>query len=167
MRKFLATLVLVTAAVALTAQANLPKRKAGLWEITMTIDGNKIPMPTAKMCIDAATDAEFYKVGTGMAQSACSKRDIQVNGNVVTVDSICSFNGSRTSTTHATTTFAGDSAYRTEAKIHYEPPLMNKSDTEVAQDGKWVGACAADMQPGDIVMPGGVKLNVKDMHTQQ
>lgn len=166
MKKLLPVLVPLAAAIALAGQADLPKRKAGLWEITMTIDGNKIPMPTAKMCVDAATDAEFYKMGAGMTQNACSKRDIRVNGNVVTVDSVCSFAGSRTSTTHATTTFAGDTAYRTEAKIHYEPPFMNKSDTAIAQDGKWVGACAADMQPGDIVMPGGVKLNVKDVHAQ-
>ena len=163
MQKAFPALVLLAATTVLMGQADLPKRKAGLWEVTMTIDGNKGPMPTAKMCIDAATDAEFYKMGAGMSQSACSKHDIQVSGKVVTINSVCSFTGSRTSTTHATTTFAGDTAYHTEANIHYAPPLMNKSDTAIAQDGKWIGPCGADMQPGDIMMPGGIKLNVKNM----
>jgi hypothetical protein len=30
-------------------------------------------------------------------------------------------------------------------------------------DAKWLGACKPDQKAGDIVMPGGVKMNVKDM----
>ena len=28
---------------------------------------------------------------------------------------------------------------------------------------KWLGACKADQRPGDIVMPGGFKMNITDM----
>jgi hypothetical protein len=163
MRKALSTLVLLVGAIVLMGQAELPKRKAGLWELTMSIEGTKAPMPSAKLCIDAATDAEFYKMGAGMSRDACSKRDLKVNGKTITVDSVCSFAANRTSTTHATTTFTGDTAYHTEVQMHYEPPLMGKSDSAMAQDGKWIGACPADMQPGDMLMPGGLKLNVRDL----
>ena len=30
-------------------------------------------------------------------------------------------------------------------------------------EAKWLGACKADQKAGDIVMPGGRKMNVKDM----
>ena len=30
-------------------------------------------------------------------------------------------------------------------------------------EAKWLGACKPDQKPGDIVMPGGFKMNVKDM----
>ena len=30
-------------------------------------------------------------------------------------------------------------------------------------EAKWLGACKADQKPGDIVMPGGMKMNIKDM----
>ena len=30
-------------------------------------------------------------------------------------------------------------------------------------EAKWLGACKPDQKPGDIVMPGGIKMNVKDM----
>ena len=30
-------------------------------------------------------------------------------------------------------------------------------------EAKWAGACAADQRAGDMIMPGGVKINIKDM----
>jgi hypothetical protein len=35
-------------------------------------------------------------------------------------------------------------------------------DTVTKIEAKWLGACKPDQKPGDIVMPGGFKLNVKD-----
>jgi hypothetical protein len=35
-------------------------------------------------------------------------------------------------------------------------------DTTTRIDAKWLGDCKADQKPGDIMMPGGFKLNVKD-----
>ena len=29
-------------------------------------------------------------------------------------------------------------------------------------EAKWLGACKPDQKPGDIVMPGGYKMNIKD-----
>jgi len=29
-------------------------------------------------------------------------------------------------------------------------------------EAKWLGACKAGQKPGDIVMPGGFKFNIKD-----
>lgn len=34
-------------------------------------------------------------------------------------------------------------------------------------DAKWLGACKADQKAGDIVMPGGMKMNIKDMQAMQ
>jgi len=34
-------------------------------------------------------------------------------------------------------------------------------------DAKWTGACKADQRPGDIVMPGGVKMNINDIQRQR
>ena len=30
-------------------------------------------------------------------------------------------------------------------------------------ESKWLGACAADQKPGDVIMPGGVKVNVPEL----
>ena len=36
-------------------------------------------------------------------------------------------------------------------------------DSTTTIEAKWLGACKPDQKAGDIVMPGGVKMNVKDM----
>jgi hypothetical protein len=36
-------------------------------------------------------------------------------------------------------------------------------DTSMTLEAKWLGACGAAQQPGDIVMPGGFSMNIKDM----
>ena len=30
-------------------------------------------------------------------------------------------------------------------------------------EAKWLGACKAGQKPGDIMMPGGMKMNITDM----
>ena len=42
-------------------------------------------------------------------------------------------------------------------------PAGAPRDTTTTIEAKWLGACKPDQKPGDIVMPGGFKMNVKDM----
>jgi hypothetical protein len=44
------------------------------------------------------------------AQAACSRRDVQRSGNLITIDSTCTM-GSKPSTSHAVITGSFDSAY--------------------------------------------------------
>jgi hypothetical protein len=44
---------------------------------------------------------------------------------------------------------------------------MGRSTATVSQDAKWTGICPADMQPGDIVMANGMRMNVKTMMNAQ
>jgi hypothetical protein len=39
--------------------------------------------------------------------------------------------------------------------------VMGQATAVLAQDAKWTGACPAGMQPGDLVMANGMKLNIK------
>jgi hypothetical protein len=36
-------------------------------------------------------------------------------------------------------------------------------DSTSTVEAKWLGACKPDQKPGDMVMPGGIKMNIKDM----
>ena len=36
-------------------------------------------------------------------------------------------------------------------------------DSTTTIEAKWLGACKPDQKPGDIMMPGGMKMNIKDM----
>lgn len=167
MRRFTRTFlpILLGGIVGLTATAradDYPPRKPGLWEVSMTTGSGKSHAMGTKMCIDAASDAALYKMGMETAGSICSRRDVSRTGYTVTSDSVCMLDKSQM-TSHTVTVFAGDVAYHTESKTHFDPPMMpGMSDSTMTQDAKWAGPCPADMKPGDIVMPNGMKMNMID-----
>ena len=66
-------------------------------------------------------------------------------------------------TSHSVMTFTGDSAYKTDTQTHFDPPMMGRSDSSMAQEAKWAGPCPADMQPGDMIGPNGMKMNLKSL----
>jgi hypothetical protein len=145
-----------------TAQAqDFPARKPGLWQIDMMIAAAPAPQQM-KMCIDAATDAEMYKMGMNAARGMCDKPLINRSGTTVTVDSACRMGETRT-TTHAVTRFTSDTAYHTEAATKLQPPVAGRGESKVIQDGRWVGPCPPDMQPGDVAMGNGAKMNLRQM----
>jgi hypothetical protein len=112
-----------------------------------------------KFCTDAATDAELYKFGINAAQGMCSHYDLHRTGDVATVDTECKM-GDMKMTSRAVMTFTGDSAYKTDIKTHFDPPVMGRSDSTMTQEAKWAGPCPADMQPGDMIGPNGMKMNL-------
>lgn len=140
---------------------DMPSRKPGLWEVSMHMGAN-LPPQTMKLCVDAATDAAMFKMGMNAAQGMCSRNDMHRSGNVVTMDSQCKMGETQT-TTHVVVTFTGDSAYTTDIKSHMDPPIMGRADVAMTQDGKWTGPCPADMQPGDVIAPNGMKMNPTSM----
>ena len=55
---------------------------------------------------------------------------------------------------------------------HYQIDVVTDSEggnpalpkhSEVQQQATWVGACPADMKPGDMLLPGGRKVNLLTM----
>jgi hypothetical protein len=141
---------------------DLPKRKPGLWEVTLHIASGNMPPQGMKFCTDAATDAELYKFGMNAAQGLCSRYDLHRSGDVATVDTECKM-GDMKMTSRAVMTFTGDAAYKTDIKTHFDPPIMGRSDSTMTQEAKWAGPCPADMQPGDMIGPNGMKMNMKSM----
>jgi hypothetical protein len=155
--------------IAVAGANDYPKRKPGLWEVTRTSSNSKYPPQVQQICLDAATDAMLYKVGESAGRGTCSKLDVQRSGGKVVVDSICAL-GKTQLTSHNVVSFSGDSAYHEDIAVHYDPPLFGKkADSVSTQDAKWIGACTADMKPGDIVsipsptMPVALRMNIRDM----
>ncbi len=128
-----------------------PARKAGLWEITTSIQGSTPDV--ARLCIDDATEAALLKKGDATMHSICSRHEVHRSGNTVTSDSVCRPISSQV-TSHAVTSMIGDAAYTTVTAAHYDPPFMGKADSNTTQEGKWLGPCGSDMRPGDIVTHG-------------
>jgi hypothetical protein len=156
--------MLAWSTLALPAAAqDFPKRKPGLWTVNLTLPGGRPGPGTMRMCIDAKTDAAMMQSGANTAQSKCSRHDIQHTGDQYVMDSVCSA-GDRTVTSHAVITTTGDSAFHADITSQVTPPMQGQpADMHMTQTGAWSGPCPADMQPGEMMMPNGMKVNVLSM----
>ena len=142
---------------------DLPIRKAGLWEMKVMRAGAPNPDMTMQQCTDETTDREMSTSFSPMANEICSKKDIQKTANGYVSDSVCGFAGVSI-TSHAK--IAGDfnSAYTVTSTSHSDGgPAAMKGDHVTTIEAKWLGACKPDQKPGDIVMPGGLKMNIHGM----
>ncbi|MBR0693796.1 DUF3617 family protein [Bradyrhizobium lablabi] len=142
---------------------DLPLRKAGLWEMKMVRTGSSMPEMTMQHCTDETTDKEMSTAASPMAKEVCSKQDIQKTATGYVSDSVCGAAGV-TVTSHAEITGDFNSAYTVKTTSHSEGGASGaRRDTTTTIEAKWLGACKSDQKPGDIIMSGGMKMNVKDM----
>src|SRR5262245_34283469 len=166
MRQCLPLVILALVCAAPAVALDLPARKPGLWEIKMTFEGRNLPAQTSQHCIDAETDKLMQSIGGGMREDMCSKRDVQKVGATIVIDSVCKI-GDATTTSHAVVTGDFSSAYtvKVDSKREGGRPLPGRpadGTSTMTIEAKWTGACG-DLKPGDMVMAGGRKMNIRDM----
>ena len=140
----------------------LPIRKAGLWEMKMATAGSSVPGMTIQHCTDETTDKQMSTMFAPVANQVCSKRDIAKTATGYVSDSVCSVGGV-TMISHSDVTGDFNSAYTVKFTSHSDKgPAGLPHDVTTTIEAKWLGACKPDQKPGDIVMPGGFKMNIKD-----
>ena len=141
----------------------MPIRKPGLWEMKVLRTGSSLPEMTMQHCTDETTDKEMSTTFSPMAKEMCSKQDIQKTATGYVSDSVCKV-GAMSITSHSDINGDFNSGYTVKSTSHNEGgPANVPRDSTTTVEAKWLGACKADQKPGDIVMPGGMKMNVKDM----
>ena len=140
----------------------LPVRKAGLWEMKVLNAGAPKPDMTMQQCTDETTDKDMSTAFSPMAKDMCSKQDIQKTSAGYVTDSVCGIAG-MTIKSHAEITGDFNSAYTVKSTSHSEGGRVGAHDSTTTIEAKWLGACKADQKAGDIMMPGGMKMNIKDM----
>ena len=140
--------------------ADLPKRKPGLWEISMRMEGvpNMGPM---QQCIDKNTDNLMQQQAKEQKQE-CSVMDVKSSGNKVTVYSVCKMDGT-TATTNGTFEGQFDSGYKGTMKTRFNPPYQGMSESNMTQEARWLGPCKPGQKPGDVIMPGMGGVNINEM----
>jgi hypothetical protein len=139
-----------------------PVRKAGLWEMKMLRTGSPLPEMTMQHCTDETTDKAMSTTFSPVSKEVCSKNDIQQTATGYVADSVCNVAG-MSMKSHSEITGDFNSAYTVKTTSHSEGgPSGLPRDGTTTIEAKWLGACKPDQKPGDIVMPGGFKLNVKD-----
>ena len=140
----------------------LPVRKAGLWEMKVLRTGAPSPDMTMQQCTDETTDKDMSTAMSPMGKDMCSKQDIQKTATGYVTDSVCGVAG-MTIKSHAEITGDFNSAYTVKSTSHSEGGPAAPRDNTTTIEAKWLGACKSDQKAGDIVMPGGMKMNIKDM----
>ena len=142
---------------------DLPIRKPGLWEMKMVRAGSQMPEMTIQHCTDETTDRSMNDSVAPMAKQICSKQEIKKTATGYVGDSVCGIAGASI-TSHNEIVGDFNSAYPVNSTSHSDKgPGGKPLDTVTKIEAKWVGACKPDQKVGDIVMPGGLKVNVKDM----
>jgi uncharacterized protein DUF3617 len=159
-----ALLVIVSfGALASPARADeYPKLKAGLWQMERASERASNQSNTMTVCLDDSVQKEIFSMGIGAMQGMCSKHDFSFSGGRGTGDFICDFGGSRMHST-STMLMTGDTAYRTEIRTTYDPPFMGQTQTNTVLSARHVGACKPGQRAGDMVMPNGQTLNMRDV----
>ena len=143
---------------------DLPVRKAGLWEMKLVTSGSPVPEMTMQHCTDETVDKEMSNNVSPMAKQICAKQEIKKTATGYVSDSECNVAGVNT-TSHAEISGDFNSAYTVKSSSHAQGGVAGAAgrDSTMTLQAKWLGACKPDQKPGDIVMPGGFKMNVRDM----
>ncbi len=140
---------------------DMPKRKSGLWDLSMKMDAGPAPM-RMQQCVDEKSDDLMQQQGEKQTKANCSKNTFSKAGNRVTSESVCKI-GETTATTKAV--FSGDfsTAYRGEIHSSYSPPMHGMKESNQTIEAKWLGPCKAGQKPGDVMMPGMGTMNPAEM----
>ena len=153
-------IILFAEGTAVAAYFDAPKRKSGLWEITIS-SGQTKSGHAMQQCIDEKTDDLMRNEMSGQ-KPQCSKNETRKEGDRIVAESVCKVQNS-TATTRAVFTGRFDSAYKGDIKSTYDPPLSGMKDSSSTIEAKWLGPCKPGQKPGDVVMPGMPNINIEEM----
>ena len=157
-----AAAISVPATLALADDIQFPPRKPGQWEIKMVREA-AAPAMTTQLCLDAATDAAMMAMGLSLTAGMCAEVNMTRDGDTIVIDAKCKFGAmSITSRSVLSGDFQSSYAMEVTSDIAGAPKGM-PTHSVTTQQATWVGECAADMQPGDMLMPGGRKINISGM----
>jgi hypothetical protein len=132
MRKFIVCLVVTAfATLSPTLHAAL-NMKAGLWEMTTSISGQKAGVEQKCFLQKDISDLEkTLKGAAGKAGQPCSYSDYKESGSTVTYKMTCRFGGGKPNTSLVTSTYNGDTTTGT----------ITGSGTVSTVNSKRVGNC--------------------------
>ncbi len=133
------------ACITSAAAQDFPTRRAGLWEVTINHEGGAAPQ-TMQQCTDAETDKLMNAFGGDISADLCSKQDVRkVGATIITGD------------------FNSNYSVKVTSKIEGLPAAAKGVGGTTTIQARWVSACKPDQKPGDIVMPGGKTMNIRDL----
>ena len=153
---FLAAGLTLAALPMLSHAADLPARKTGLWETTTEMPDTGGMTMTARQCIDAKTDQETQrKALEGQPGTKCDMRNVKSGAGGYEAEYSCK-DPQRGGTMHGRIKVTGDmnTQYTMTNTMRMDPPQAGRSEMSMTMKARHLGACPADMKPGEIRVSG-------------
>ena len=164
MRLF-ALAVPLLAATPVFAQVELPQRRAGQWEVTIsTGEGAAASQVQMQACTDAASERAMMAMGAGQMGQMCQRNEIRRDGQDYVMESDCQMGPMRViSNSRITGDFQSAYQMRIEGQVTGMPGAAQQK-TLTTQSARFVSpTCTGGLVPGDMLLPGGQKVNVLNM----
>jgi hypothetical protein len=164
MLRFITLIIAFLTSVPPVLALDLPARRSGLWELTITPSLTGEP---ARQCMDATVDQLFWRrdLGDEMVEHKLCRANVSNSDGAITADLACSFgkinNTEISNTTHLV--FSGDfeSAYTMEVTTTQAPINgLALPPLHLTTAYKYIGPCEADQQPGDFITTQGKKIQL-------
>ena len=146
---------------------SIPARRAGLWQLTRLRDGKAVGhIGAMSICFDDALAARMSAFESQAGRSMCSKMDISRNlDGSYSITSVCDAGPGGKITSQGTLTGDFTSKYHVHSDVDEEGAMMADMNGHHTSDvdAVWSGPCPADMKPGDVVTPAGMRMNISGM----
>ncbi len=143
--------------------SDMPKRKPGLWAMTMVHDGVDRHM-NMQTCIDAESDAKMAVFGQGMSKDMCSKTELTrgLDGSIHFTSTCSIGGGTTTSTGEASGDFSSHYTIKSESTTTGSPVATVNGHHTMTMDVQWTGPCQPGQKGGDVVV-NGMTMHMGDM----
>lgn len=150
--------------VAFAENVSLPERKAGLWELTTTMDEGQGPVDrTLTMCVDAEMERNTVLASLIEHQQQCSKYAISREGDKTVVDMACRF---ETRNVEGRTEMSGD--FQTSLLVKIESTTSGDHRGQsvavkrtITQTGRYLGQSCGDLVGGEAMGSDGTRVMVQ------
>jgi hypothetical protein len=140
--------------------AGMPARRPGLWEHKVTSGGRQ---QVSRICLDKAVESKMAVWGAQAGQDTCQQTSMTPIAGGWRFSSACDLGAAGKTATQGTVTGDFNSHYQVEAATTFEGGGAPKGAHTMMMEATWQGPCPADMKPGDMAMPNGMKINMMDM----
>lgn len=142
-----------------------PKLRAGLWRVTA---GGDAPQGVSTMCLDDAVQTRMNVVGAQAAGGNCQETSMSPNpSGGWRYRTVCDYSAMGGGTSVSEGVMTGDlrTAYSSRTTVTTTGAQVEHMNgpVNITSEGAYEGPCPADMKPGDMVIPGGMKFNMLEM----
>ncbi|MGE3228594.1 MAG: DUF3617 domain-containing protein [Hyphomicrobium sp.] len=159
-----AGLVTLQGAAASAGDAQLPLRKAGLWELSTTMDEGLGPKDqTLTLCIDADMERTTATASDVEHSKQCSKYEIRREGEGTVVDMSCQYASRHVA---SRTEMSGD--FNTSFEVKIESTTSGEQNEQtvsvkrtIVQKGRYLGESCGDLVGGEAKGPDGSRILVQ------